>query len=237
MRILFILSIFLLHLNLCSQNQDWITKFEACNDLETVSYEECINFSKRLAKESPMIHYQDMGFSPQNRAIPLLIIDKEGLTNPMEIKNTGRLVLLIQAGMHAGEPGGTDAGFLLLRDMIVYEKHLDLLDHVSILFIPSFNVAGLARQSPYNRINQKGANEMGWRSKSLNLKPNRGYMKAESPEMMAWLKVFNDYLPDFFIDCHTTDGADYQYVATYALETFGNMDQDVTKFALVIYEP
>lgn len=237
MRILFILSIFLLHLNLCSQNQDWTTKFEASNYLETVSYEECINFSKRLAKESPMIHYQDMGFSPQNRAIPLLMIDKEGLTNPMEIKNTGRLILLIQAGIHAGEPDGTDAGFLLLRDIIVYQKHLDLLDHVSILFIPSLNVDGQARRSPYNRINQNGPKEMGWRTNSINLNLNRDYMKAESPEMMAWLKVFNDYLPDFFIDCHTSDGADYQYVATYALETFGNMDQDLTQFTVEKYEP
>lgn len=237
MRILFLISILILQFNLFAQNQDWTTKFEASNYLETVTYEECIHFSKKLAKESPMIHYQDMGFSPQNRAIPLLIIDKDGLTNAADINNTGRLILMIQAGIHAGEPDGTDAGFLLLRDMVVNQKHLALLEKVSILFIPTFNVDGLARMTPYNRINQNGPLEMGWRANSNNLNLNRDYMKADSPEMKAWLSLFNDYLPDFFIDCHTTDGADYQYVATYALETFGNMDAGLTQFTLEEYEP
>ena len=35
-------------------------------------------------------------------------------------------------------------------------------------------------------------------------------------------------MPDFFIDIHSTDGADYQYSVTYSLETRGNMDPDLT---------
>jgi len=237
MRLVFLFSIVILQLNLYAQKEEWITKFESSNNLETVTYDECIEFSKRLATESTMIHYQEMGYSPQNRAIPLLIIDKDGLTDAQEIKNRGRLILMIQAGIHAGEPDGTDAGFLLLRDMVIHQKNLDLLEQVSILFIPSFNVDGLARMSPYNRINQNGPTEMGWRTNSINLNLNRDYMKTESPEMIAWLQVFNEYLPDLFIDCHTTDGADYQYVATYSLETFGNMEEGLTEFTLEEYEP
>jgi hypothetical protein len=91
--------------------------------------------------------------------------------------------------------------------------------------------------SPYNRINQNGPTEMGWRANSLNLNLNRDYMKADSPEMKAWMAVFNEYLPDLVIDCHTTDGADYQYVATYAVETFGNMEEGLTKWTQEVYEP
>jgi hypothetical protein len=237
MRQTIILSLLLISSQLFSQEKNWLTKFESSDFLETVTYQECISFSKKLAQYSEMIHYTEIGESPQKLAIPLLIVDKDGLTKPEEIKNTGRSILLVQAGIHAGEPDGTDAMFVLLRDMMVYQKNLELLDQVSILFIPSFNVDGLARMSPYNRINQNGPKEMGWRTNSRNLNLNRDYMKADSPEMQAWLAVWNQYLPDLFIDCHTTDGADYQYVATYALETFGNMDEDLTQWTREVYEP
>jgi hypothetical protein len=222
---------------LSAQEINWTTKFEASEYLETVTYDECIDFSKQLAENSPMIHYTEIGQSPQGRVIPMLIIDKEGLTEAQEIKKAGRNILMVQAGIHAGEPDGTDAMFLLLKDMVAHQKRLELLNHVSILFIPSFNVDGLARMSPYNRINQNGPKEMGWRTNSRNLNLNRDYMKADSPEMRAWLEVFNEYLPDLFIDCHTTDGADYQYVATYALETFGNMEEGLTQWTKEVYEP
>lgn len=237
MRLIISIIIGILTTSLVAQNAEWITKFESSNYLETVTYEECIEFSKLLAEKSALINYQEIGLSPQKRAIPLLIVDKDGLTNAEQIKATGRIILFVQAGIHAGEPDGTDAGFLLLRDMAIHQKNLQLLENVSILFIPSFNVDGLARMSPYNRINQNGPIEMGWRANSNNLNLNRDYMKADSPEMKAWLHMFNEYLPDLFIDCHTTDGADYQYVATYALETFGNMDDGLTKWMKSKYEP
>lgn len=237
MRQTIIISLLFISLMASSQQLNWQTKFESSDFLETVTYEECVNFSKQLAANSPMIHYREIGKSPQQRAIPMLIVDKDGFTDAQDIKNGGRIILYIQAGIHAGEPDGTDAMFLILRDMVVQQKGLELLDKVSILFIPSFNVDGVARRSPYNRINQNGPKEMGWRTNSRNLNLNRDYMKADSPEMKAWLSVFNEYLPDLFIDCHTTDGADYQYVATYALETFGNMDKDLSQWTKEVYEP
>jgi hypothetical protein len=224
-------------LSVHAQSPAILTKFEQSHYLETVTYEECIAFSKQLADQSPLIHFQIIGKSPQKRDIPMLIIDKDGFIQPSDIRNAGRIVLMVQAGIHAGEPDGTDAMFLLLRDMVYEKKNLELIDAVSILFIPSFNVEGLSRWSRFNRINQNGPEEMGWRTNSINLNLNRDYMKAESPEMQAWLQIFNQFLPDFFIDCHTTDGADYQYDATYALETMGNMDEDITQWVTNVYEP
>jgi len=226
-----------LSISILAQDKKWETKFEHSNFLETLTYAECIAFSKKIAGASPMVNFKEMGKSPQHRAIPLLIVDKDGYTNPQDIKKAGRVILFVQAGIHAGEPDGTDAGFMLLRDLLFKNKAPEIFDKVSILFIPSFNVDGLARMNPYNRINQNGPIEMGWRTNSRNLNLNRDYMKADSPEMRAWLKIFNEYLPDIFVDCHTTDGADYQYVATYALETFGNMDKDLTNWVQQTYEP
>jgi len=136
----------------------------------------------------------------------------------------------VQACIHPGESEGKDAMLMLLRDMVIDKKNTHLLDHISILFIPVFNVDGHERFGPYNRINQNGPKEMGWRVTANNLNLNRDFLKAETPEMKAWLKMFNKWLPDFFIDTHTTDGADYQYVLTYLMEIFGNMDDGLTNW-------
>ena len=86
------------------------------------------------------------------------------------------------------------------------------------------NADGHELLGPYNRINQNGPEEMGWRTTAQNLNLNRDFMKSDAPEMQAWLTLFNQWKPDFFIDTHTTDGADYQYVITYSLETGLNTD-------------
>jgi len=103
-------------------------------------------------------------------------------------------------------------------------------EKLTILFIPIFNVDGHERFGPYNRINQDGPEEMGWRTTAQNLNLNRDFLKADSPEMQAWLKLYQQWLPDFFVDIHVTNGADYQYVSTYGVETYGNMDEGLTKW-------
>jgi hypothetical protein len=59
---------------------------------------------------------------------------------------------------------------------------------------------------------------MGWRTTSTYQNLNRDYMKADTPETRAWLTLWNRWKPDLFIDCHVTDGADYQYNITYQHE-------------------
>ncbi len=71
---------------------------------------------------------------------------------------------------------------------------------------------------------------MGWRTTANNLNINRDYLKADAPEMKNWLKMVNRFMPDFFIDCHTTDGADYQYTLTYGIETEGNVDKGLARW-------
>jgi hypothetical protein len=71
---------------------------------------------------------------------------------------------------------------------------------------------------------------MGWRTNAVNFNLNRDYLKAESPEIQAWIQLFNEWQPDFFVDCHVTDGADYQYPMTYGMEVYGDMDPQITKW-------
>jgi hypothetical protein len=218
-----------------AQQLDWQTHYEKTGFLETPRYEETIEFCQRLADHSPMVHYTTFGVSPQGRNLPLLIIDKDQRFEPQE--NGAKLILLLQAGIHPGEPDGKDAGLVLIRDMVIHGKHLGLLENITLLFIPIFNVDGYDRFGPYNRINQNGPKEMGWRTTAQYLNLNRDHIKADAPEMQAWLKLFSQWMPHFFIDCHTTNGADYQYALTYMLETYGNMDEGLTRWQKDVYEP
>ena len=213
---------------LIAQEDLWITHYERSNFLETANYEEVIRYSKLLDRKSPIVKYKVFGYSPQGREMPLLIIDRNENFDPESVRTSGNIVLLIEAGIHPGEADGTDAVLMLMRDIAINKKLYSLLDNITFLFIPAFNVDGLGRFGPYNRINQNGPKEMGWRATAQNLNLNRDFLKADAPEMQAWLKLFNKWLPDFFVDCHTTDGADYQYVLTYMMEIFGNMDPGLT---------
>lgn len=217
--------------------QDWRTYYEQSDFKKTPGYEETIEFCNRLAASSPIANMSGIGSSPQGRAIPMMIIDRDGLTTPEAIRAKGRVIVLIQACIHAGEPDGKDAMMVLLRDILINKKHKNLLEKSSIVFIPILNVDGHERFGPYNRINQNGPDEMGWRTNATNMNLNRDFLKADSPEMKHWLKFYTKWLPDFFVDIHTTDGADFQYALTYDTEIYGTLDSGITRWLANIYQP
>lgn len=222
---------------LFAQNPDkfWETYYEKSGFKETPPYAETVKYCQQLASVSPMIHYTSFGTSPQGRDLPLLIVDKNGNFTPEKVRQTNNAVIMIQAGIHSGEIDGKDAGLMLIRNMVIFRQNIELLDNVTILFIPIFNVDGHERSGPYNRINQNGPEEMGWRTTAQNYNLNRDYLKADSPEMHGFLELFNEWLPDFFVDCHVTDGADYQYTVTYALETMGVQNDSIMVWSKNVY--
>lgn len=234
---IFFLILFFFNSLCFAQTADWETWYERSGKKETPRYHETIDYCERLDLASAEITFTSFGKSPQGRLLPLLILDREGLNDPASIRRAGRIILLVQACIHAGEPDGKDAGLMLFRDIAILGKHRRLLEHVSILFIPIFNTDGHERFGRYNRINQNGPEEMGWRTTANNLNLNRDFLKADAPEMQAWLRMFNRWLPDFFIDTHTTDGADYQYVLTYLMEIHGEMDQGLTAWSAKTFIP
>jgi hypothetical protein len=115
----------------------------------------------------------------------------------------------------------------LLRDIAITQTASGLLHNVVLLFIPIYNTDGHERSSPFNRINQNGPTDMGWRTTSTYQNLNRDYMKADTPETRAWLKLWNEWQPDLFIDCHVTDGADYRCNITYHHERHAAVDSEV----------
>lgn len=194
---------------------EWETHAEKTNYRETPRYAETVAYCERLTAETPLIRLTSFGQSGEGRDLPLLIAAEGGTFAPESAREANKPVVLIQACIHAGEPDGKDAGLALLRDIAITRTHADLLNRVVILFMPLYNADGHERFGPYNRINQNGPAEMGWRTTTAYLNLNRDYMKAEAPETRAWLRLWNKWQPDLFIDCHVTDGADYRYNITY----------------------
>ena len=207
-----------------AQHDQWLTYYEKSGYERTPRYDETIAYCKRLAGASPWIRYTSFGASPQGRQLPLLILSRERAFTPAKAAATGKAVLLIQSGIHAGEIDGKDASLMLMRDIAITREHATLLDSTILLFIPIFNVDGHERFGPHNRINQNGPVETGWRVNAQNLNLNRDYMKADTREMRALLSLLALWLPDLYIDIHVTDGMDFQYDITYVMETGPNVE-------------
>lgn len=202
---------------------EWLTHFEKSNYLETPNYEETINYFQKFVKNSPYAKMFTFGITPQKRELKYLVIAKNGEFSPKAAKKSNKAIVLIQSGIHSGEIEGKDASMLLLRDILITKEKEYLLDKVILLVIPVFNADGHERRSAFNRINQNGPKEMGWRTTAQNYNLNRDYLKADAPEMQAFLKLFSEWLPDFYVDSHTTDGLDFQYTVSYAIEKHQNI--------------
>ncbi len=199
--------------------KDFLTVAESSNFKETGRYAESLALYRKFAAGSPFAKLVTLGTTPEGREIVMLIVSKDKAFTPQAAAKTGKPIVLIQNGIHAGEIAGKDATAMLLRDILVTKRLAPLLDGAIILAIPVFNVDGHERFSPYNRINQNGPAEMGWRATSQRLNLNRDYVKAEAPEMRAWLAMYTKWLPDLLIDNHVTDGEDHQYDVTYDMPT------------------
>ena len=217
--------------------KDWLTHFEKSNQLESPDYENTLKYFQKFADKTPFVNIKTIGLTPQGRELKVIIVSKDKAFSAEQAKKTGKAIVLIQNGIHPGEVEGKDACMLLLREILITKEKQHLLDNTILLIIPVLNVDGHERVSPFNRPNQNGPKKMGWRTNALNLNLNRDYLKADTPEIKSFLKLFNDWLPDFMIDNHTTNGADYQYHVTYGIETHQNIDRDLVNWIDKKYLP
>jgi hypothetical protein len=194
----------------------WITPAEASGFRETPRYDETVAWLQRLAAAAPQVRLVSLGRSPEGRELWMAVVSAEGASTPEALHASGKSVLLAQAGIHAGEIDGKDAGLMLLRDLTVGGTKRHLLEGASLLFVPIFSVDGHERFSPYTRVNQRGPEQAGWRTTAQNLNLNRDYAKLDAPEMRAMVGAIERWRPDLYLDLHVTDGGDYQYDITYA---------------------
>jgi hypothetical protein len=210
---------------------DWRLTYEKSNFLETGRYAEAAAYVRRLDEASPIARAFTIGNTPEGRSLDILMISKDRRFTAAERARSQKPLILVVNGIHSGEIEGKDASLILARRMLIEGRYSNVLDKVDIAILPIYNADGHERFSAYNRVNQNGPKEMGWRTNSINLNLNRDFVKADSPETKALIKFMNGYRPDFFFDNHTTDGGDWQYHAAYSVPMGPTQDPSVAAWS------
>ncbi len=194
---------------------DLLTTGEKTQWHQTARYDEAVRIMRRMAILSPEVKVIQFGTTSQGRAMYAMIVSSDRAFTPAAAAKTDKAVILIQSGIHSGEIMGKDTALMLVRDMVITKTRAAWLKHAIFLVIPVFNVDGHEDRSPFNRANQNGPEITGTRAQAQGLNLNRDYVKAATPEMRGWLRLYHAWMPDFMFDNHVTDGADYQYDVTW----------------------
>jgi murein tripeptide amidase MpaA len=214
------------------------TAVQAAPDLKTLSeqsgfvktgrYDEVIKLCNDFAARWPdAVACSEFGRTPEGRPMMLMTVSRSGALTPQAAAAKHVPVMLIQGGIHAGEIDGKDAGFLALRDALEGKTDKGLLEKQVLLFVPVFNVDGHERFGAWQRPNQVGPEQMGWRTTAQNYNLNRDYMKADTPEMQAMLQLIDTWDPLLMADLHVTDGAKFQHDISITIEPVYSGDQEL----------
>ena len=191
------------------------TRAESSSFEATSTYDETLDFLRQLQRHFPAMYLGFYGSSGQHRPLPFVVVSKERAFTGRQAQQAGKPIVLIQNGIHAGEIDGKDASLMLLRDLAL-GKHEEILEAITLVVLPIYNVDGHERISPYNRPNQNGPRQgMGFRTTANGLDLNRDYLKLSSEEARSLIALVNAWRPHLHVDDHVTDGVDMEWVLTY----------------------
>lgn len=195
------------------------TVSERSGFIETGRYEEVVALCDAFARQYPKaVRCTTFGTTPEGRLMKALVASTSGALTPEQAQRRGLPVVLVQGGIHAGEIDGKDAGFLALREVLDGKAASGALDTLVWVFVPVFNVDGHERFGAWNRPNQRGPKEMGWRTTAQNYNLNRDYLKADTPEMQAMLQLVQRWDPLVTVDLHATNGAQFEHDISIQVE-------------------
>ncbi len=187
------------------------TPFELSGKIETATYTAALTYYENLAKTYPEAKLLSYGNTDFGKPLHVLVLSRDRVFDPSKIRKHDKRILLINNGIHPGEPEGVDASMMLARDLLKAGK---LPKDVVICIIPLYNIDGSFNRSGTSRANQNGPVAYGFRGNSKNLDLNRDFIKTDSKNSAAFQQLFNTWQPEIFVDTHTSNGADYQYVMT-----------------------
>jgi hypothetical protein len=215
--------------------QNITTKFEQSNGKQSPAYFEIINWWQKLDQQSGKIKMLTMGPSDAGFPLNLVVISNNGDYDFENIRKNNKRIILINNGIHPGEPDGIDASMLLARDIVT--NKIKLPDNIVVAIIPVYNIGGCLNRSVNYRIDQNGPEEKGFRGNSQNLDLNRDFIKCDSKEARSFAEIFHLADPDVFIDNHVSDGADYQHVMTLLTSQHNKLGGVMGEFLNKQFEP
>jgi zinc carboxypeptidase len=226
----FALTVLVVHARQKTSIADLKTTPEATGYTSTSTYDDVVKFMKAVDEASPIVFYATYGTTFEGRPMPMAVVGT-GLTDasPAAVKASGKLRVHIQANVHAGEVEGKESCLVLLREFAL-GQHQDWLQSMVFLITPIYNADGNEKFALNNRQRQNGpVNGMGTRANAQNLNINRDYMKLDTPEAKAFVKLWNDYDPYVGYDLHTSDGSAHGYYLTYSPPLNPDTDPGIMK--------
>lgn len=192
--------------------QDFTTPFERSGGKESATYEQLMTYYQQLDDKYSTIQMEAVGLTDVAHPLHVVYYSGDGQFDADTWKQQHKIILLINNGIHPGEPDGIDACMMLLRDAA--EHKIQVPDNVVLAVIPVYNVGGMLNRGSYSRANQNGPLQYGFRGNEQNLDLNRDFIKMDAKETRSLVGLFHKLDPDIFIDNHVSDGADYQHIMT-----------------------
>lgn len=200
----------------------------------TATYEECIDFYKKMDKKYNEIKMMEVGSTDAGYPLHVVYIDHDATFSVEQWHKENKIIILINNGIHPGEPDGIDASMLLTKACI--EKNI-LPSNVVLAIIPVFNIGGCIDRSAFHRVDQNGPQAFGSRGNAQNLDLNRDFIKCDARETRSLCALFQKLKPHIFIDNHVSDGADYQHTMTLIATQYEQLGGKMGAFLKKEFEP
>lgn len=233
MKKIIFLPFLLLSMSMIAQKHN--TVFENTGGRETATYSQTIQWYQDLSKAFPNIVIKTFGNTDAGYPLHLVLYSKGKTQDPAAWHKAGKVVLLINNGIHPGEPDGIDASMLLLRDLVTGK--LNMPDNLAIGIIPIYNIGGSLNRNSFSRVNQDGPLSYGFRGNAQNLDLNRDFIKSDSRNAKSFAEIFHYMNPDLFMDNHVSDGADYQHTMTLLTTQHNKLGGPIGEFLHDVFEP
>ena len=160
---------------LFTPEEDFITPFELTDGGGGTSYEETIDFYKKLATDSGLPLY-------------LVILNSDGIFDFNRIRKN-KMILFITNGMNEKAREGVDATMQLMRNLA--QKQIEIPAHTVVVTIPIMNYLGQMEQEALfkgqiNTFLERNLNEDFIENKSLNTR--------------SFVEIFHQVNPHFLVD-------------------------------------
>jgi hypothetical protein len=212
---------------LAQKESEYKTPFEKGNGNQSATYEEAITYFTRLARDFRSIDIREMGLTDSGKPLHLVTFNPDGKFNFTELRKT-KAIILINNGIHPGEPDGIDASMMLMRDLAF--KRVKIPTNTVVAFIPIYNIGGALNRNSTSRVNQEGPEEYGFRGNARNYDLNRDFIKADARNTRSFTEIFHLLDADVFIDNHVSNGADYQYTLTYIMTQHNKLGEKLGQY-------
>lgn len=197
----------------------------------SLTYDETIEAYIKLAAHYKTAKLIEMGTTDIGKPLHVFMISKDRDFDPVSIKKKGKTIVLVNNGIHAGEPEGIDASIEYAMNLLANRNGIArVLDNTVIAIIPIYNIGGALNRSAFYRLNQNGPEFKGARRNARNLDLNRDFVKQDSKNARSFAEIFNHLDPDVFLDTHTTNGSDHQFTVTLIATMHQRMTPAMGKF-------